>query len=148
MKSCDHAYPPVTRFERRTGECPLYVAQVVLDEVRNYYWLDLPEALADELAVRAETVFAKNARWRKRIQGRHGRAYLEMFMRHWLSSALRKRRSPLFRELPDSFKFGGALPVISSAREISAAAKPTRRRLVPSPRRHFVHGGELLASFP
>src|SRR5258708_1099018 len=141
MKRCDDIYPPVTRLERRTSHCPLYVALRVLDEVRNHFWTDVPESLADELAHRAEIVFERNARWRTKIQGRHGREYLEMFMRHWLSSALFKRKSPLFRQLPGSFKWGAQLPITPLARQLQPPKKKIRRkRATPLASNYLVHG--------
>lgn len=148
MKYPENIYPPVTRFERRTSHCPVFVALLILDEVRNYFWTDLPENLADELAARAEVVFARNARWRKKFQGRHGREYLDMFMRHWLSSALFKRKSPLYRQLPESFKMGQQLPITPLARKLAQSRVKTIRRKSSMSRRgsRFVHGCELLAA--
>ncbi|HZL12557.1 MAG TPA: hypothetical protein VFC85_00300 [Verrucomicrobiae bacterium] len=136
MKQCEAIYPPVTRFERRTSHCPLYVALFILDEARNYFWTELPPDLADELAQKAEIVFAGNARWRKKIQGRRGRAYLEMFMRHWLASALFQRKSPLFRQLPPEFKIGKPLPIISLPRQL-AMEKEERMRPAKIPQQPF-----------
>jgi hypothetical protein len=74
-----------------------------------------------------------------------------MFMRHWLSAALFKRKSPLFRLLPEDFKFGRPLPFTPLARQLQQSApKGTRRRIrrKPAPSRrhgHFAHGCELLA---
>jgi hypothetical protein len=157
MKYPENIYPPVTEFERRTGECPLFVALFILDEVRNYFWTDLPEDLADEVAQKAEIVFAGNTRWREKFQGRRGRAYLEMFMRHWLAAALFKRRSPLFRELPDSFKNGKQLPVISLFRQKEMGEAKTESRCLAKsrsrrksraaansrPSSRFVHGTQV-----
>ncbi|MEI9960780.1 MAG: hypothetical protein WDM76_06510 [Limisphaerales bacterium] len=94
------------------------MAVLLLDQLKNYFWTELPEDLADELARKAEIVFAGNPRWRKKFQGRHGREYLEMFMRHWLASALFKRKSPLFRQLPPEFKVGRPLPAVSLPRQL------------------------------
>jgi len=157
--SPENIYPPVTRFERQTGCCPLILATLLLDQLKNHFWTDLPEDLADEVARKAEVVFAGNKRWRKKFQERRGRAYLEMFMRHWLASALFKRRSPLFRELPDSFKMGRPLPGRSFSRqkEMDEAKagnqrmveNSTRRKHRPAanfhPSNRLVHGGEWLA---
>jgi hypothetical protein len=81
-------YAPVTDFERQTSYCPLYLAWRILDEARDYFrtnWVPSPgsatlshqmgEGLADQLAHRAEAVFAKHAlssaKWR-RGNGRGG----------------------------------------------------------------------------
>jgi hypothetical protein len=145
MKQCEDIYPQVTRFERQTGCCPLILATIMLNQLKNYFWAELPEDLADEVAAKAEIVFAGNARWRQKFQGRHGREYLEMFMRHWLASALFKRKSPLFRQLPEDFKVGRPLPVISLPRQLEKLpSKKIRRRTQAQPFKHFVHGCEWL----
>src|SRR5437879_4507782 len=92
----------VSEFDRLTCVNPHFAAHHILHEVRAHYWMELPSSLEDDLARGAVTVFGRNRRWRKKIQGRRGPDYLRMFMRHWLSSLLFKRRHPLFRELPDS----------------------------------------------
>jgi hypothetical protein len=44
----------------------------MLDQLKNYFWTELPEDLADEVAdevaAKAEIVFAGNARWRKNFK--------------------------------------------------------------------------------
>jgi hypothetical protein len=97
MKSCETIHPPVTPFERQTGCCPLIMAALMLDQLKNYFWTELPEDMADKVAQKAEIVFAGNARWRKKFQGGRGREYLEMFMRHWLAGVLAKENPAVFR---------------------------------------------------
>ena len=127
MKQYETIYPLVTRFERRTGNCPLLLAVITLDQLKNHLRADLPEDLADEVAQRAESVFARNARWRKKFQGRRGNAPLAMFLRPWLAAALCKRQSPLFRRLPEAFKIGQPLPKISLPRQKEMEAPKTAR---------------------
>ncbi|MCU0785389.1 MAG: hypothetical protein MUF81_15315 [Verrucomicrobia bacterium] len=103
-------YSPVGPFEIATSFCPLNVADVIVHEVSCSFRVRLPDRLADELAGRAERVFAHQPLWRRRIQGRNGYGWLKCFMRHWLASALAAERPSLFRELPDSFKIGHPLP--------------------------------------
>ena len=117
MKYSKSISPPVTRFERETGCCPLVMALIILDQLKNYFWTELPDLLADEVAQRAETVFAGNARWRRKFKGPHGREYLLMLMRHWFASALFRRKSPLYRRLPEDFKWGQPLLKLSLPRE-------------------------------
>jgi hypothetical protein len=68
-------YEPVREFERATSYCPLYLAWRIVDEARDYFRTPIPEAFADQLARRAEAVFAKSAlssaKWR-RGNGRGG----------------------------------------------------------------------------
>ncbi len=104
-------YTPVGPVERVTGLCPLYLAFIVTDEVRHYCQADLPDSFSDQLAERAEKVFAHNDDWRRKIKGRHGRDWLLAFMRHWLAAMLWKQRSELFVQLPNSFKIGHPLPL-------------------------------------
>jgi len=148
MKYPENIHPPVTEFERKTGSCPLILATLMLDQLKNYFWAELAEDLADELAQKAEIVFAGNPRWRKKFQGRRGHDWLEMFMRHWLAAELFKRKSPLFRELPDDFKIGKPLPDISLPRQLEkSSSKKNRKKSVKSlPLKHYVHGYELLAA--
>ena len=123
MKQSVKIYAPVTPFERQTSHCPLYLAWLVLDEARDYFRTNsvpspgsatlsqpLGEGLADQLARRAERVFAGNPFWRRKYKSARGRDYLLMTMRHWLAGVLAKERPALFRALPDSFKMGRALP--------------------------------------
>jgi hypothetical protein len=152
MKYPKNICPPVTRFERQTGCCPLIMATMIVDQLRNHFWTELPDDLADEVATKAEIVFAGNARWRRRFKGRHGREYLLMLLRHWLSSALFKRKSPLFCELPGDFKMGKPLPLQphpwpGGQKHSLHRIRQTNRRKSPSSRAatHFAHGCELLA---
>lgn len=89
---------PLAEFERLTCIDPYFAANYILNEVRGYYWLELPAYLEEELALRAVAVFAGNQRMRKRLQSENGPDYLQSFMRHWLASLLRKHKHPLFRE--------------------------------------------------
>jgi hypothetical protein len=148
MKQLEEIHPPVTRFEQQTGNCPLLMATVMLDQLKNYFWTDLPDDLADEVAAKAETVFAGNERWRKKFQGARGLEYLEMFMRHWFSSALFRRKSPLFRQLPPDFKVGRPLPKVSLPRQLGKSSpRKTRRKPVKAhPAGRYIHGCELLAA--
>jgi len=76
-------YAPVTEFERQTSYCPLYLAWRIVAEARDYFRIPIPEAFADQLARRAEAVFAKSAlssaKWR-RGSGRGG-ASSNLFLR-------------------------------------------------------------------
>ena len=138
-------YAPVTRFERQTSHCPLYVAWLVLDEARDYFRAPIPEAFADKLAHRAEAVFAGNPFWQRKYTGGHGRDYLLMTMRHWLAAVLAKERPALFRELPESFKVGEPLPPQPLQSSLSRPKKIRNRNLAARPFKRFVHGCELLA---
>ena len=53
---------PFSDFERLTCINPYFAADHILNEVRGYYWVELPAHLEEELASRAVTVFARNQR--------------------------------------------------------------------------------------
>ncbi len=110
MNEAGERYAPVGPFERATGICPLYAAVAVADELEHYLRAALPADVADQLARRAERVLPHNARWGRRVKGRGGREFLRMFMRHWLSGLLWRRRPDLFRRLPASYLVGHPLP--------------------------------------
>jgi len=149
MKYPENIQPPVTRFERETGCCPLNMACLMLDWLKNYCREELPEDLADEVAQKAGIVFAGNTLMRRRFKGRCGREWLIAFMQHWMSAALFKRNRRLALLVPGEVTFGGKpLPIISLPRQLQQSApKRIRRKRAPSrPLRHFVHGWELLAA--
>jgi len=146
-------YASVTDFEWATSFCPLYLAWRIVDEARDYFRTPIPEAFADKLARRAETVFAHQPFWQRKYQSVRGREYILMRMRHWLAGVLAKERPVLFRALPESFKIGHPLPETprSSGRKSAPAnqsrftsaatvSRMGRRNLRP----RFVHGCELL----
>jgi hypothetical protein len=148
MKHPENIQPPVTRFMRETSCCPLFMACITLDQLKNYLWTDLPDDLADEVAAKAEMVFAGNARWRRKFKGPRGREWLIAFMQHWMSAALFKRNRRLALLLPGEFTFGGKpLPLTPLPLQLrQSAPKRVRRKRAPSrPRTCFAHGCELLA---
>ena len=129
---------PLSEFERLTCIDPYFAADYILNEVRGYYWVELPAYLEEELASRAVTVFARNRRLRKSFQSEEGPDSLRKFMRHWLASLLCKHKHPLFRELPDSYKRGHPLPAVSPAylreqQALTAEAIPKGAHLDPAP---------------
>lgn len=135
-------YSSVTEFEHKTTYCALYLAWHVVDEARDYFRTPISEAFADELARRAEIVFAKQPYWQRRFKSVRGRAAILTAMRHWLAGILARENPVLFRQLPETFKIGQPLPPYPDA---------TRRRVVRRPEcaattaRHLVHGCELLS---
>jgi len=151
----------VSQFEQKTSYCPLYLAWRIVDEARDYFRTPIPEAFADKLAHRAETVFAHHSFWsrkatprdgRRQFQSQRQREFILMFMRHWLAGVLAKERPVLFRDLPESFKVGQPLP----QKQGGAAAPPYLQTVGPTCRsapksgcarsaNRFVHGCELLA---
>jgi hypothetical protein len=171
----------VSQFEQKTSYCPrkaaprgkpLYLAWRILDEARDYFRTPIPEAFADQLAHRAEAVFAKHPFWARKASPRAGsrnvaanagaqqqfecrrqREFILMSMRHWLAGVLARERPALFRALPESFKIGLELPKTprSSGRESApfnqsrfTSAVTVSRNGRRNLRPRFVHGCELL----
>jgi hypothetical protein len=163
-------YAPVGDFERATSYCPLYLAWRILDEARDYFRTPIPEAFADQLARRAEAVFARHPFWQRQFQSQRGRDAILTSMRHWLAGSLSsvaahcegrmlaKERPALFRDLPESFKVGQPLPQVPRTvaavcdRRIASENLRTRRSQNAAttvlrksrPVSRFVHGCELL----
>ena len=146
-------YEPVREFEQQTSYCPLYLAWIIVDEARDYFRTPIPEAFADQLARRAEAVFAHQPFWARKASPRAGsrkasnfaeasmdrspragtrqqfeyrrqREFILMSMRHWLAGVLARERPALFRALPESFKVGLELP---EKRPGGAAAPPYQK---------------------
>ena len=141
-------YRSLPEFDRLTGIDPLHAADMLLHEVRCHFWVELPAGLEAELVRRVETVFARHPRWRKKAQRTNGVDMVQAFMRHWLASLLQKQKHPLFRDLPDSFKWGQPLPALSLAyqrQQHAPKAKIKRKNSRATlPARCFVHGAELM----
>ena len=138
MKQTVKRYALVTEFERQTSHCPLYLAQRILDEARDYFRSPFPESYAEKLARRAEAVFAKHPFWQRKFQSAQGREQMLASMRHWLASVLAAEDPALFRQLPEDFKIGFPLP-------LAHLKQPTRKSLAKSPASCRFHGAELLA---
>jgi hypothetical protein len=134
-------YAPVTNFERQTSHCPLYLAWRVLDEARDYFRTPIPEAYADRLARRAETVFAKHPFWQKKFQSLRGRDAILASMRHWLAGVLAREHPALFRDLPEDFKVGLPLP----PQPLSKPGRIRGRSPAATSHHHRAHGCELLS---
>lgn len=133
-------YAPIGNFERHTTWCPLYLAWQVLDEARDYFRTEFSERYAEQLAGRAERVFAVNPFWQRRYRRANGREELLASMRHWLAGVLAREKPALFRALPESYKPGKPLPVHPPGGLVEVAVPPAPLSLP----RFFVHGWELL----
>lgn len=134
-------YAPIGNFERQTTWCPLYIAWQVLDEARDYFRTEFSERYAEQLAARAERVFALNPFWQRRYRRANGREELLASMRHWLAGVLAREKPTLFRALPEGYKLGQPLPLQpldSHKRNLSKNSS-----VLP---RFFVHGWDLLSA--
>lgn len=132
-------YAPIGNFERHTTWCPLYIAWQVLDEARDYFRTEFSERYSEQLAERAERVFAANPFWQRRYRRANGREELLASMRHWLAGVLAREKPALFRALPESYKLGQALPL-----QPAEPPKPNQRKADLGLPTYFVHGWELL----
>lgn len=101
--------------------------------------MEFSEHYAEQLAQRAERVFAVNPFWQKRYRRANGREELLASMRHWLAGVLAREKPALFRALPESYKLGQALPL-----QPLEPSKPNQLKTVLGLPKYFVHGWELL----
>lgn len=114
--------------------------EAVCEEAGVWLGQPLPRRWVRELTARANTLYAHNPRFRRKIRanGNHGRDYLWAFVRHWLSGLMWERRPHLHARLPGSYSIGPPLPPngsvpprrLETAREIPA---PARLRQRPAP---------------
>lgn len=130
------------RIELDTPILPHFIARCVHEDAGA--WLDqpLPRRWIRELTARANTVYARNERFRRKIRagGNRGRDYLWVFMRHWLAGLLWERRPHLYARLPASYGNGDDLPPPRSPALSPPPVKMVRRvtpqvrpRLRPKP---------------
>ncbi len=100
------------RIDRDTSLIPRAVAEGVCEEVQVWLQTPLPRRWVRELVGHANTVYAHNERFRRRIRGtgNQGRDYLWTFMRHWLAALLQAHRPELHARLPRGYAVGHELP--------------------------------------
>lgn len=105
-------HPKGIRIDWDTPILPHIVAWAVCNEAAAWLGSPLPTKWVRELSARANTIYAHNERFRRRIRGagNRGRDYLWMFVRHWLAALLQERRPRLFARLPASYSTGSGLP--------------------------------------
>jgi hypothetical protein len=118
--------------ESDTPIVPRAIAEAVWEEA--CVWLDerLPRRWLRQLIARANTVYARNPRFRRTLRagGNSGRDWLWAFMRHWLGALIWRHRPELHGQLPQSFNAGHSLPPrpVRSARQSSAFSRSSTRR--------------------
>lgn len=102
----------VPRIDLDTPLVPRAVAEGVCEEAG--VWLDqpLPRRWVRELTAYANSVYAHNARFRRKVRGpgNSGCDYLGVFVRHWLCGLLWERRPHWHAHLPASYNAGQPLP--------------------------------------
>lgn len=93
--------------EADTPLIPYIVAESVIEKTRL---IDRGEPLFDA-AVRylmnyADTVYAHNKNWAKKIRGAGGREFLYAFMEHWFAAFLKDNAPEMFKKLPRGYGWG------------------------------------------
>ncbi len=106
------AWRRVPRIELDTPIVPRAVAEGVCEEAGLWLGQPLPRRWVRELTARANTIYAHNPRFRRKIRahGDNGRDYLWAFARHWLAGLMWERRPHLHALLPSSCCSGHPLP--------------------------------------
>jgi hypothetical protein len=91
---------------------PSAIAAAVVEEAGVWLGQPLPRRWIRELTAYANTVYAHNPSFRRKVrgQGTTGRDYLWAFVRHWLSGLMWERRPQLRARLPNSYCVGHPLP--------------------------------------
>jgi hypothetical protein len=121
------------RIEFDTPIVPGAVAAAVLEEASCWLGEPLPRRWIRELTARANTVYACNARFHRRIATRDntGRDRLWAFTRHWLTALIARRRPHLHARLPGSYSVGHPLP----PKPVAPVLRKRRPTPSPGPRR-------------
>ena len=147
------AQPRIPRIELDTPIVPRAVMELVCEEAGLWLGQPLPRRWIRELTARANTIYAHNPLFRRKIrgQGNSGRDYLWTFARHWLSGLISEHHPHAYPHLPASFNIGQPLPTkppvphlrLKTARKIPP---PTKRRPRPAPDYAFAAAAHF--SFP
>jgi hypothetical protein len=142
------------RIELNTPIVPRAIMEAVCEEAGQWLGHPLPRRWIRELTCRANTIYANNPRFRRKIHARdeQGRDYLWSFARHWLAGLILKQRPHDYTRLPASFSIGQPLPVraaIPSERPKAPAriSPPIHRRTPSASARHSAFAA-MHFSFP
>ncbi|HAB19046.1 MAG TPA: hypothetical protein PLX89_02350 [Verrucomicrobiota bacterium] len=122
------------RIECETPLLPEVIAEGVWGEACELLRSRLPVSWIQRLADRAETLYVRNARFRRRLQepGNRGRDWLWAFTRHWLAALIHEHRPHLSNQLPSCFSNGVAI-----SRKYLNSDRPEARGKVASRTRHY-----------
>lgn len=131
--------PRTPQIELDTPLVPRAVAEAVREEAEVWLGEPLPRRWRVELIARANTVYARNPRFRARLRrgADAGRDWLWAFMRHWLAALIQRHRPHLHARLPQSYNVGHPLPLkqLAPSRQVRAARRapsPSRRPARPA----------------
>ena len=125
--------PAALRIESDTPIVPRAVMEAVCEEAGVWLGQPLPRRWVRELTAYANTVYAHNPRFRRKVRapGDRGRDYLWAFTRHWLAGLMWEQRPQLHARLPNSYSVGHPLPPKPS---VPRRRPKTIRRIPPSAR--------------
>ena len=134
----------IPRIDLDTPIVPRAVMEAVCEEAAVWLGQPLPRRWIRELTARANTIYAHNPRFRRKIRakGDKGRDYLWAFARHWLAGLIAERRPDTYPPLPSSFSIGHPLPAKPHApflplKKPRKIRLPARRRPRPTPQYAF-----------
>lgn len=128
------------RIESDTPIVPRLIMEAVCEEAAVWLGQPLPRRWARELTARANTIYARNPSFRRKVKasGDLGRDYLWTFARHWLAGLIHEHRPRVYMRLPDSFKTGQPLPAKPPAPPLRMATMSRPQPAVrPAPRRRL-----------
>jgi hypothetical protein len=141
------------RIELETPIVPSAIAVAVVEEAGVWLGQPLPRRWIRELTAYANTVYAHNPSFRRRLrgQGTTGRDYLWAFVRHWLTGLMWERRPQLHARLPADYCVGRPVPPkpsVLSRRPKTIRRIPPSARLRPRPRPATDYAFAAAAHFP
>src|SRR5437879_881291 len=125
------------RIELDTPIVPRAVMEAVCEEAGVWLGQPLPRRWVRELTAYANTVYAHNPRFRRKVRapGDRGRDYLWAFTRHWLAGLMWEQRPQLHARLPNSYSVGHPLP----PKPAVPSRPPQTARNIPPPARPPPH---------
>jgi len=128
----------IPRIESDTPILPRAVMEAVCEEAGVWLGQPLPRRWIRELTARANAVYARNPRFRRKVRARgdSGRDYRWAFTRHWLAGLMSERRPQLHTRLPNFYSVAHPLPPkpsVPSRRPKSIRRIPPFARLRPRP---------------
>jgi len=143
----------ILRIESDTPIVPRAIMEAVCEEAGVWLGQPLPRRWIRELTARANAVYARNPRFRRKVRasGDSGRDYLWAFTRHWLAGLLWERRPQSHTRLPNSYSVGHPLPPkpsVPSRRPKTARRIPPSARLRSPPRSAPGYAFAAAAQFP
>jgi hypothetical protein len=128
--------------ERDTSLMPWLIAESVCTEAARFLGVEIPARYAAWIEARAEINYAKRGHFQKLMRGRGDgpRAWLRVYMRHWLAGLLGLERPDLYEWLPDTFALGHPLPPpVHPRRRWHGHGKPLHPATDWNPRRVLEH---------